>query len=228
MTDDGLFADAKTEKIYCDSRYVADTFEKEHKHILESIREILSEKSGISGEFGRSNFRPIDYKDAHGRKQPRYALSRDGFTLLVMGFTGQKAMKFKEYYITKFNDMEATLKALKPARADYPLMTEQIRLSHDHPKFYHYTNESDMINRIVLGKTSKQYKLDHGISEGEKSVRPYLTAEELNLIDYLQMLNAGMIAGGMSFEQRKVALTASAVRKGVYANCISVDKPEDD
>lgn len=83
---------------------VAETFGKEHKNVLKDIREL-----NCSEEFGRLNFEPTDYVDEHNRKQPMYYITRDGFTLLAMGYTGEKAMKFKEAYIKQFNAMERML-----------------------------------------------------------------------------------------------------------------------
>lgn len=62
-----------------------------------------------SEEFYRLNFEPIEYEDSRGRLQPMFRMSRDGFSLLVMGFTGTKAMLWKERYIEAFNMMEAEL-----------------------------------------------------------------------------------------------------------------------
>jgi Rha family phage regulatory protein len=221
LTDDGLFVDAKTERIFCDSRFVAQAFGKEHYNVLRDIKALLENPDGLSSEFVALNFEGTSYRDSQNKKRPSYHLTRDGFTMLVMGYTGADALRFKEQYIKRFNEMERTIAALKPARADYPLMTEQIRLAHDDPKPYHFTNEVDMINRIVLGVSAKQYKLSRNISVEETSIRPHLTGEELKMIDYLQMLNAGMIAGGMPFEQRKTALIAAASRKSAVRRCIT-------
>ena len=63
-----------------------------------------------SEEFNRHNFAEITYTDSRGRKQPEYLMTKDGFTILAMGFTGAKAMQFKESYINAFNKMENLLK----------------------------------------------------------------------------------------------------------------------
>lgn len=86
---------------------VAATFEKEHYHVIEDIREIQSKISTpeFSGLFYEDN-----YKASNGKKNPMYYMNRDGFTLLVMGYTGEKAMRFKLAYINQFNQMEELLK----------------------------------------------------------------------------------------------------------------------
>ena len=60
-------------------------------------------------------------------------MTRDGFTILVMGYTGKKAMKFKELYIRRFNEMEQFIKTLVTARQEFPLLTENIKLLHENP-----------------------------------------------------------------------------------------------
>ena len=83
-----------------DSIAVAETFGKEHKHVMRDIRELE-----CSEEFNRSNFGLIDYKDVGGRTYQKYVITQDGFSFLVMGYTGKEAARFKEMYIGEFNRM---------------------------------------------------------------------------------------------------------------------------
>lgn len=81
------------------SLFVAECFEKRHNHVLRDISKITAPDSGLSENFVRDNFKEGTYLDKTGRKLPCYYLTHDGFTLLIMGYTGQKAVKFKEEYI---------------------------------------------------------------------------------------------------------------------------------
>lgn len=101
----GIFADTH-DTARVDSLYVSEFFDKKHKTVLRNIDAILSPDSGFSAEFDRHNFVPTTYTDQWNRKQRRYAITRDGFTALGMGFTGKKAAHFKELYIRRFNEME--------------------------------------------------------------------------------------------------------------------------
>lgn len=90
------------------SLLVAEKFGKEHQHILRDIRNLIG---------GMSNFGETPYfaeatyiHEQNGQEYPMYVMNRDGFTLLAMGFTGEKALKFKLDYIAAFNKMEATIK----------------------------------------------------------------------------------------------------------------------
>lgn len=86
------------------SRKVAEIFEKEHCKVLRSIRELETPK-----KFNEANFGLVEYIDQKGEKRPEYLITRDGFTILAMGFTGKKAMQFKIAYIEAFNAMEEEL-----------------------------------------------------------------------------------------------------------------------
>jgi anti-repressor protein len=88
------------------SRDVADLFEKEHRHVLRDIDALLH-GSNLSGGW----FREVrtEHPTVASRMDRSFDLTRDGFTLLVMGWTGKKAMQFKVRYIQAFNAMEDEL-----------------------------------------------------------------------------------------------------------------------
>lgn len=201
----GLFAD-KNDTARVDSRYVAECFEKEHKNVIRDIREL-----DCSDEFRLLNFEPSSYKNKQGKKQPCYCMTRDGFVFLVMGYRGKKAAHFKEMYIRRFNEMEEHIKSLVSARQEFPLLTDNIKLAYDNPKPYHYSNECDMINRIVLGMTSKQYKIAYDIPSNE-SIRPYLSEEQIKLLDVLQNVDIGLLFSVPDYHKRKQLLESYIVR----------------
>lgn len=89
------------------SRQVANDFEKEHKHILDSIDQLVMGVAEKSADL----FIPTVYSHEQNKQTYReYLLTRDGFSLLVMGFTGQKALQWKLKYIDAFNKMEQHIK----------------------------------------------------------------------------------------------------------------------
>ena len=89
----------------CLSTDIAKHFGKQHKNVLRDL-----EALDIPEDFNRLNFEPVEYIDAKGEKRRAVRLTRDGFTLLAMWFTGKKAMAWKVRYIEAFNAMEDTLK----------------------------------------------------------------------------------------------------------------------
>ncbi len=88
------------------SREVAAHFKKQHKNVLSAIMGLETPP-----EFSRLNFKPTEYKDAQGKMRPVIEMTRDGFTILAMGFTGADAMKFKIAYLTAFNRMENAIRS---------------------------------------------------------------------------------------------------------------------
>ena len=86
---------------------VARHFQRRHKHVLDDIRRI---QSICPKSFFGPNFRPIETEVTVGfgvRKNPAYQLTRDAFSLLVMGMTGKAAILWKLRYIEAFNALEA-------------------------------------------------------------------------------------------------------------------------
>lgn len=91
---------------------VANKFGKEHKHVLDVIRELIK---GCAENSADPMFEETTYvHPQNGQTYPMFIMNRDGFTLLAMGFTGDKALRFKLDYINAFNKMEAELKSTKP------------------------------------------------------------------------------------------------------------------
>ena len=178
-------------------RKIAQVFGKEQKNVLRDIESII-----IDDEFSRLNFELSNYK-SRGKKYSEYILTKNGFTLLVMGYTGEKAMRFKKAYICQFDAMESFIKSIQVAKLDYPALTKAIEQAHEEPKFYHFSNEINMINRIVLGVDAKHFKEENGIDKKENSIRPYLTAEQIKAIEELQRIDIGLLVANIEFEQRK-------------------------
>lgn len=98
----------ESNQVLTSSLLVAEKFGKNHKHVLESIRELVRGCAEKSADlmFAESTY----INTQNGQEYPMFIMNRDGFTLLAMGFTGEKALKFKLEYINAFNKMEKILK----------------------------------------------------------------------------------------------------------------------
>lgn len=92
-------------KILASSLEVAEKFGKEHAKVKRSIKSLEKDVANFGEMFTLSY-----YEDSYGRKQEEYSMNRDGFSLIVMGFTGKKALDWKLKYINAFNKMEEELK----------------------------------------------------------------------------------------------------------------------
>lgn len=196
MDEYGIFAD-NHDTARANSLMVAKMFEKRHDDVLKSIRNL-----DCSEEFRLRNFAESSYKNEQGKKQPCYNMTRDGFVFLVMGYRGKKAAQFKEAYIKRFNQMEQFIQTLVETRQEFPLLTANIKFLHDNPKPYHFSNECDMLNRIVLGKTAKQFRTERGLDK-KQSIRPYLTEQQIKQLEVLQKVDVGLLVAVPEYEQRK-------------------------
>ena len=110
----------------CTSLNVARHFGKEHKNVLRDIERLTVD---LEEDFCRLNFEPtsVPVRMPKGgfRDEPAYRLSRDGFTLLAMGFTGKRALAWKVRYIQAFNAMEAEILRLRQERPAMPTGLEE-------------------------------------------------------------------------------------------------------
>jgi len=90
-------------------------------------------------------------------------------------------------------------------------------------KFYHYSNEYDLINRTVLGMSAKQYRIHHGLAANQP-IRDTLTKAEIEAIEHMQRLDTGMIELGYSYEQRKSELSRIFLTRHNKKLCAEVKK----
>jgi len=88
------------------------------------------------------------------------------------------------------------------AKTGYAPLTLAIQSAHDEPKFYHFSNEANLINRIVIGKDANEFKKENNIDKN-KSTRDFITAEQLRYINALQQYDAILIEIGHSYDERK-------------------------
>ena len=98
----------KDGEVFASSRDVAEFFGKRHDHVIRDIRNLIESEP----KLGLLNFGEFKNKDLTGTHTSHYNMDRDGFTLLAMGFTGSKALKWKLRYIEAFNSMEAELRRI--------------------------------------------------------------------------------------------------------------------
>ncbi len=90
---------------------------------------------------------------------------------------------------------------------------------------YHYSNEFNLINKVVLGMNAKQYRIENGI-EPNQPIRDTLTKAEIAAIEHMQRLDTGMIELGYSYEQRKSELSRVFLTRHNKALCAEVKRLE--
>ena len=207
----------KQERPTVTSLDVAETFGKLHQHVLRDIREL-----GCSEEFRLSNFGQSSYENAQGHKQPMFVITRDGFTLLAMGYTGELAMKFKEAYIKQFNAMEAALQGKLIERekgiAVRQALTKALQQSREDERMHGhaYSNYTNCIYRALFGKDAAQLRRDYGLG-AKDNLRDAFPEEELAAVQSMEGLVSGLADCGWEYAQIKEFIGKTNSRLAISA-----------
>lgn len=196
------------EKLITTSLKVAEVFEKEHKNVLQSIENLVADNS--AARF----FRLTTYKN-RGKEYPMYEMDRDGFSLLVMGFTGEKALQWKIKYIEAFNQMESELKRLYAERQQWQIErdkgvvirhiltdTIKMKITESPNKRFAYPNYTNLIYRNLFGKTAKELESDYGV-KAKENLRDFFTGDDLAKVQSMEMLVSSLINCGWGYQQIK-------------------------
>ena len=191
------------DEAFTNSVILAQGAEIEHASVIKLITTHLDDVS----EFGRVGFQIVPFETKGGiQKMKICRLNKEQATFVISLMKNTKAVvAFKKELVKQFFVMEQYIKALVSAKKEFPLLTENIKLLHENPKPYHFSNECDMINRLVLGMSAKQFRQANGI-EKSGSIRPYLTDEQIRMLDILQKADVGLLIAVPEFEQRKKLL----------------------
>lgn len=209
----------KEEVLTTTSRQVAEVFEKEHKNVLQTIQNLVAENSAAKSWFYESEY------ESRGKIYPEFIMNRDGFSLLVMGFTGQKALEWKIKYIQAFNEMERELKKIYKERQLWEterakgimirhILTDTIKMkvAESPNKRFAYPNYTKLIYKALFGKSFNELKREYGVKPKE-SIRDYLTSEQLKEVESMEMLVSSLINCGWGYEQIKQFVNENALLK---------------
>lgn len=206
------------------SRQVADKFGKRHDHILRDVEQII-QSMGSPQNWGNL-FIEISYiHEQNKQKYKEYEITRDGFSLLAMGFTGEKALKWKLDYIKAFNEMEKELARIYEERKQWEIerakgviirhmLTDTIKMKvadSPHKKFM-YPNYTKLIYKTLFGKTMKELQEEYKV-QGKEGIRDHLTAEQLKDIESLEMLVSSLLNCGWGYEQIKTFIQQNAIKQ---------------
>ena len=189
----------QNDQVITTSLLVAETFEKEHRNVLKSIRKLMSATNVAVAQM----FDETTYVNEQGKEQPMFFMNRDGFTLLAMGFSGEKALKFKVDYINAFNEMEAELKSQQTKQlsaAESLLQSVQLLVAHERQLAILEHNQKNM-----QGAISSLYDKVYGMQFQTNMIEQKLNNEidRYTVIGYCSAHNIPMtlteasIIGGM-------------------------------
>lgn len=195
FTSLGVFE--KDQDAWTTSRDLARVFEKEHKNVIRDIERILGD---VDADFGRLNFELSSYKNQQNKKQPQYRMTRKGFSLVAMGFTGKKAMAFKVAYLEAFERMTNLIFARVHSKQGYKAMSSAVARYLGGGRFA-FSEEANRVNRVVLGMSASEFRESRSLNRG-KPVRDVLPVETVERLDAAQRLNADLIQAGVHPEER--------------------------
>lgn len=215
----------KSGEVLTTSLDISEKFGKSHKHVLDAIRNL-----DCSEEFSRTNFRLSNY-EARGKSYPCFDITRDGFSLLAMGFKGKKATTWKVYYIIAFNKLEEALKRqIEPTYIEAREKGKLIRRSQTNAiqDFLEYARLSGSKNpeKYYMIFTKMQNSLLFIINKAKSdNVRDLLNTEQLFQIGTSDQLIAKTIREGIKLETPYKDIYKAAKRKvQAFADLIGVSE----
>ena len=182
---------------------VSETFGKRHDHVLRDVEKLKKDIPNFGEMFFETTM-----PDSYGRSQKAFLMNRDGFTLLVMGYTGEKAMKFKIAYIKQFNAMEQALigkmKEREKGIAVRQALTKAIQQSSENERMHGhaYSTYTDIVYKVVFGKTAKQLREEYGITKKD-NLRDYFNADEISKVQSVEMIVSGLVNCGWGYDEIK-------------------------
>ncbi|EAJ6012527.1 phage antirepressor Ant [Campylobacter coli] len=182
------------DEIFANSLQIAEVFEKDHSNVLKAIDKLPND------EFKSSNFKYDSYFDKKSEQRRMINLTRDAFSLLVMGFTGEKAYKWKILFIKAFNEMEKRLRNIEYEKHDKLAFRQSLGYkSQLKQQKEHYENKIKAL----------KYDLEH---KKELSFKRKLSKEELLELRKILARDYGMICikeWEFEFLAEKIALEST-------------------
>lgn len=185
---------------FAESQIVGPKFGKTHKHTLEKIDKIIEDLTAGNGAV-RNFFIKSEFKTDRNREYRNFMMTRDGFALLAMSFTGPKAMKFKVQFIEAFNKMEAGIKKQAMSRAvsveTRKTLTDRVKESGENERMHGHGYST---------YTKFAYKL-----AGVKYIKPAagtnfrdtLEAETLDRVENIESMIQSLLKAGRQYDEVK-------------------------
>ena len=185
---------------------IAELTGKEHRNVMSDIRKMLDELNIDAAMFSAT------YKAGRNNTYECFNLPKRETLILVSGYS----VAMRAAIIDRWQELEQKellenerKTSRQQAKLEAPLMTKALqdaraRLGKESPPHV-FSNDYDMIYRIVLGLPAKRYKLEQGIDD-KSNLRDVLSLEQIKAIEALQRLNQSMHELDFDFETRKAKL----------------------
>lgn len=183
----------------------------EKRHQPSDWLRIQQTKELIEAIENSGNSRSIPVESVEGRNGGTYAVKE-----LVYAYAMWVSPQFHLHVIRTFDqvvtdqiELANARQSRERARLEAPALADAVKYTRlaagKEIKPYHFSNEFDLINRVVLGGSSKQYRAAHGLAANDP-IRDTLSPCQIKAVEHMQRLNASLIDVGMAFDQRKAKL----------------------
>jgi len=202
-------------KVTTTSLILAEKFGKPHRDVTRAIRNTIQD---LPGDFAVRNFAQSDFTNDRGRTYTQYTLTRDAFSLIAMGFTGPRALRWKIKFIQAFNAMERELlkkqdalewkQARQQSKEVRKSVTDSIAAFVEYAKAQGSTNAEKYYPNV----TKMEYKALELIAKNEKVSE--------NFRDSLDQMQLSFLIGA---EQVAKAAMEQGMHKGLHYKDIYQD-----
>lgn len=172
-------------EVFTDSLKIAEVFQKGHDKVLRDIRNLK-----CSDEFRLTNFGESTYRNKQGRIMPSFIMTFDGFAMLAMGYTGEKAMQFKEMYIAEFNRTRKILESQKITLVSHE--QKQIQEAVRSRIYNLYPTISDNARKKYFFRLYQELKKRYNV----KSFRDILRIDFKDAISFIEYWDSPKLEGG--------------------------------
>lgn len=217
------------------SRIIAQEFGMQHKDVLQVIRNLLGSIKDTN--FSRRNFTPRDFKTERGKIYNEYIIAEDGAMLLIMGFTGEKAIQIKLQFIKAFRDLEAKLEASGKTLSWREIrgQSKELRLdlTDTIKDFVEYAANqgSSSAKMYYMNITKMEYKALELLSlyqnNPQDNFRSSLSASDLGHIITAETIAKGAIQKGMNLNMKYKDIYKMAKEEvEAFANLVNCYKPK--
>lgn len=193
---------------------IAKITNKRHPDVIRDIRSMIDSIKDDAEMLHELNQGVVDIKDNRSYTK-EFKLNRFMTELLITGYDAlRRAKVIKRLVELEQKELSRVihLAVRGDSKFEYKAMGVAIQNDHEEIKPYHFSNEADLINRIVLGCTSSKFRKENDVLDGD-AIRDYLTKTQLDCIISLQRANTVYIEDGINFQDRKVKLQSLFDRK---------------
>lgn len=176
---------------------------KDHSDVLYDIRNTLEQAGLGEGNYSSS------YKSKQNKTLPMFLLPKLECDLVISGYS----VPYRLAIIQRWHELEASnnqsishSEVRQDARLAFKDMGTALKVTRaeqgKETKSHHYSNEAELLNRLVIGMTSKQYRVEHNLKTHE-AIRDHFSFQELATIEELERTNIALINLGEDYETRK-------------------------